>query len=327
MASITPLQYADKYWNLDVPIVDDATEKVKEWITVRVDTYRLGANETAAEELMGKVRPRLDQMVGGKKADESLTVYVKTTDGALDQKVYKDRFALAGVAKRPFSGKGCPECVQVTLQLALRLGVIKPAAGAVKQALQDYCDSVRIGLDCNGFIGSYIRNGLQKVSWQINPAEKSSEIDGNSLINSIMSAGEPITSTAQIVQAPQRSYVLAEVDPGTGRILDHGDPSSGHIMISQPGTATYKPWKVWAGGFGGVNYNNVLAFQVVESTAKAGMISELQRSGEEGLVQSWYRILEEDARPRFTVFKIQRGSKVGSIYELMYVRIAAVKGT
>jgi hypothetical protein len=78
--------YADKYWNLQVPIVDDATERVKEWVTVRVDSYRIGANEAAMNDFMAKARPRLDQKDGTKKVKESITVHVKTVHGNDDQR-------------------------------------------------------------------------------------------------------------------------------------------------------------------------------------------------------------------------------------------------
>jgi hypothetical protein len=120
MASLTPKGYAENYWNLQVPIVDDATERVKEWVTVRVDSYRKGAHEAAMNDFMSKARPRLDQKDGKKKVDESITVHVKTVYGNEEQRTYTDRFMLAANAKNPFYGKGCPEEVQVTLQLAVR---------------------------------------------------------------------------------------------------------------------------------------------------------------------------------------------------------------
>jgi len=323
MATMTPMQYADNYWKLQVAIVDDATEKVKEWVTVRVDSYRLGADEKAMNDFMSKVRPRLDQKDGKKKVSESLTVFVKTTQGTEDRKVYADRFALAENAKDPFYGKGCPEEVQVTLQLALRLGVIqaKPG-GSVQEAIQAYCSTDHVGLDCNGFIGNYIRHGLQGAPWHIDP-KGSSSIEANSTINSIMTHCTPISSVEDIVRAPNRSYVLALVDVHSGRIRDHADSPVGHIMISEGGPLVYKPWPVWAGGFGGVSYNNVPALQVVESTGKHEMVPSLKRTGLEGLVKSEYLILEEDKRRHFTIFTVHRGSKAKTVH----VRIAAVPGT
>ena len=70
MATITPLQYAKNYWDMQVPIVDDTTEKVKEWVTVRVDSYRLKADEAAMNDFMSKARPRLDQKDGRKRVSE-----------------------------------------------------------------------------------------------------------------------------------------------------------------------------------------------------------------------------------------------------------------
>jgi hypothetical protein len=212
----------------------------------------------------------------------------------------------------------------VTLQLAVRLGVIQPKSGeTIQKAIQEYCDRDRLGLDCNGFIGNYIRHVLQDLPWHSDPGKDSRDIEANSLINSIMAYCAPITSTDQIVKAPQRSYVLAWVDPHTGRIKDNKDSPPGHIMITQPGPATFQPWNVWAGGFGGVNYNNVPALHVVESTGKDGMVASLKRSGYEGLVHSWYLLLEENKSTRFTIFKVHRGSKA----QTMDVRIAAVPGT
>jgi hypothetical protein len=324
MSTMTPMQYAEKYWRLQVPIFDDATSQVKEWVTVRVDSYRLKADEAAMNDFMSKARPRLDQKDGKKNVSESLTVFVKTTQGNDDQRTYADRFALAANAKDPFYGKGCPEEVQVTLQLALRLGVIQAKPGeSPQQAIQAYCNTDHLGLDCNGFVGNYIRHGLQGVSWHSDPGKNSSDIEANSTINSIMKHCTPIASVEEIVKAPHRSYVLALVDSSTGRIRDHGDDPVGHIMISEPGPLAYRPWNVWTGGFGGVNYNNVLALQVIESTGKNEMVSSLRRTGFEGLVRSDYLILEEDKRPRFTIFKVHRGSKA----KTAHVRIAAVPGT
>lgn len=319
MAKITPMQYAKNYWSLPVPIVDDATETVKEWATVRVDSYRLGADETAMNDFMSKARPRLDQKDGKKKVSEKLTIFVKTAQGAEDRRTYADRFALAENAKDPFYGKGSPEDVQVTLQLAIRLGIIE----AKQESIQAYCSTDHLGLDCNGFIGNYIRHGLQGVAWHSDPAKKDSAIQANSPINSIMKYCLPISSVEEIVKAPYRSYVLALVDQGSGRIRDYADSPVGHIMISEPGPVAYRPWHVWAGGFGGVGYNNVPALQVVESTGKHEMVSSLKRTGFEGLVSSEYLILEEDKRRHFTVFTVHRGSKAKTVH----VRIAAVPGT
>jgi hypothetical protein len=320
MATITPLQYAKNYWEMQVPIVDDTTEKVKEWVTVRVDSYRLKADEAAMRDFMDKARPRVDQKVGNRTVSESLTVFVKTSQGKDETKTYADKFTLADNAKDPFQGKGSPEDVQVTLQLAVRFGVIQPAT---KAAIQAYCDTDHLGLDCNGFIGNYIRHGLQKEPWDIDPHGNNAVIEANSSINQIMSFCTPVSSLEEIVRAPNRSYVLALVDAGTGRIRDYGDSPVGHIMITEPGPVLYRPWQAWAGGFGGVNYNNVLSRRVVESTGKHEMVASLQRSGFEGLVTSEYLLLAEDKRRHFTIFTVHRGSKAKTVQ----VRIAAVPGT
>ena len=313
MATTTPLQYAKNYWDMQVPIVDDTTEKVKEWVTVRVDSYRLKADEAAMNDFMSKARPRLDQKDGRKRVSESLTVFIKTSQGTDDTKTYADRFALAENAKDPFYGKGCPEEVQVTLQLAIRFGVIQPT----KEAIQAYCNTDHLGLDCNGFIGNYIRHGLQKAPWHVDPAKTDRSIQANSAINAIMAHCTPVSSVEEIVRAPNRSYVLALVDAATGRIRDYADSPVGHIMITEPGPILYRPWQVWAGGFGGVGYNNVLALRVVEATGKHEMVSEVQRLRP---VSSEYLILVRSGAT--TIFTVHRGSA-----KTVQVRIAAVPGT
>jgi len=320
MATMTPLQYAKNYWEMQVPIVDDTSEKVKEWVTVRVDSYRLKADDAAMRDFMDKARPRVDQKVGNRTVSESLTVFVKTSQGKDESKTFADKFTLADSAKDPFQGKGSPEDVQVTLQLAVRFGVITPAN---KAAIQAYCDTDHLGLDCNGFIGNYIRHGLQKEPWDVDPHGNSTVIEANSSINQIMSFCTPIKSLEEIVKAPNRSYVLALVDAGNGRIRDYADNPVGHIMITEPGPVIYRPWQAWGGGFGGVNYNNVLARRVVESTGAPEMVASLQRSGFAGLVTSEYLLLAEDKRSRFTIFTVYRASKAKTVQ----VRIAAVPGT
>src|SRR5205814_1086348 len=125
----------------------------------------------------------------------------------------------------------------------------------------------------------YIRHGVQGVAWHSDPAKGDASIQANSSINEIMTRCTPISSVEEIVRAPNRSYVLALVDVSTGRIRDYADSPVGHIMISESGPVVYRPWHVWAGGFGGVGYNNVPALQVVEATGKYEMVPSLKRTG------------------------------------------------
>lgn len=52
-----------------------------------------------------------------------------------------------------FIGKGTPEIIAQALRLAEALGLVQP----IVLAMQKYCDDY-IGLDCNGYVGNYLRS-------------------------------------------------------------------------------------------------------------------------------------------------------------------------
>jgi len=84
-----------------------------------------------------------------------------------------------GLAKKAIWGKGTPERCQITLQLALRYGL-----AADVQAVRKYCEDGKIGLDCNGFVGAYMRDVLGK------------NVDHNTPVDSLLTTGRPITASA-----------------------------------------------------------------------------------------------------------------------------------
>jgi hypothetical protein len=51
-----------------------------------------------------------------------------------------------------FTGKGTPDLIVQALRLAEAFGLVRPNVAA----MQSYCDDY-IGLDCNGFVGNYLR--------------------------------------------------------------------------------------------------------------------------------------------------------------------------
>ena len=101
---MTPKQYAEKYWNLEVPFADGS-------VTVRVDRYLSGCHSS---DLLRKAQTLVE------KKDAPLTVRVRTIHGGLDTRTYDwiTRKKLTGVLQDPFTGKGSPEEVQVLLQVA-----------------------------------------------------------------------------------------------------------------------------------------------------------------------------------------------------------------
>lgn len=63
-----------------------------------------------------------------------------------------DEIVDRSVLGRVFTGKGTPELCILALRLAEAFGLVKGTLAAMKK----YCDDY-IGLDCNGFVGSYLR--------------------------------------------------------------------------------------------------------------------------------------------------------------------------
>src|SRR4051812_9890553 len=129
--NLTPSQYAKKYQELDVYIYTDEQAQASvagslplggEWVTVNVNSYRLGLKEAYGQKrdsidvFKEKVRPHIDEK------GESITVWIKTVNGDVVSKTYTSRLQLAENINDPFYGKGSPEEVQVVLQLAVRYG-------------------------------------------------------------------------------------------------------------------------------------------------------------------------------------------------------------
>jgi hypothetical protein len=274
---MTPLEYAHKYRNLEVFFIDPDAKHLSgqlqppgEWRTVSVTHYRLGLEGDAKEKFMRKVRPHINEK------DESITVWVKTIHGAVESRTYTSRKQLAENAVDAFYGKGCPEEVQVTLQLAVRYGVVS------KEGIQAYCDEGNIGLDCNGFVGNYIRHVLQGHEWYRDAGKKSKELDASSLIQSMMRWGHPVTKLEEIVASPQRIYLMALVN-SQGHILGHNP--IGHIVITEPNSLNSQ-----------VSYNSqelstTTSVRVVESTGAQKL----------GLTDSTYSFLNVDNQGIFTV--------------------------
>jgi len=136
---ISPLYYARRYWNLQVPL--DAGG----FASVRIGSYLSGQPTPGKDPLWMKVKQAFS---GGK------TVKATAHNGFVLQELNcttPDDILLHIV--RPFYGKGSPEDCQIVLQMALRFGLTSQGQ------LQSYADNY-IGLDCNGFVGNWLWHGL-----------------------------------------------------------------------------------------------------------------------------------------------------------------------
>jgi hypothetical protein len=296
---MTPLDYLNRYYNLEVPIEDD--KGVTQWVTVKVASYRLGEDGLKSREaLLNKLRPHLDEK------GETVTVKVKSVYGE-EEKTFHSRGEIGPFVAAPFYGKGSPEDVQIVLQLAVRYGLI----GSTQKDIQDYCswtDSKtqmgHIGLDCNGFIGNFLRHTVGGFMWDQKPGKGESSLASTGIRDLMNQVGTPIKTMDELIL--NKIYVLGRVDKTTGIIINRfGSKNTiGHIMISQP--LTLKLSAVYVPIYGDI-IGEVPSLQVLEST------------GHKGLVESTYLVLDVDKRGVFTVW---RGSKE----EEMKVRIYRVFG-
>lgn len=225
-----PSEYRMCYQPLQVPVVVD--EKVQRWKDVRLEKYVLiiknnpttwdsnhPDNQAAHDGMLGKLWEHF------KKKGATLTVHVKPVSGGVDHSEFDTWQEVWYYARKAFFGKGCPEEVQITLQLAERFGLLK--GGTV----QDYCDKY-LGLDCNGFVGNYLAHGLRKEDWQLT-APKGENYLANTTIGVIMRANGTAVTTLEDLQ-PASIYMLGLVGP-SGRIIEQIEGNSfGHIVVTQP---------------------------------------------------------------------------------------------
>ena len=240
MSTMGPMEYARKYWDLELPIINDDNEIVS-YDRVRFGKYRLytgwnpkkgGGPPPGQTEFYSAVNSYAYRFF---KQNKKLELRVKNVWGDVVYLQYKTAAELRETLARavqPFSGKGSPEDVQLTLQLVARCNL-------APNGLQRYCDELvdtqypRLGLDCNGFVGNYLRYRNSETKWNsYDPVSSKTIINGDMGINSIVTkvAPEPVKSVDEML-AP-RMHVLGMVDKA-GNVIDGGFGPIGHIMVTQ----------------------------------------------------------------------------------------------
>jgi hypothetical protein len=153
---------------------------------------------------------------------KSVSVTVMTIDGGSETKTFTSMTPeLSELVRYPFVGKGSPEAAQVALQLASFYGLTKD--------FQTYCDT-NLGLDCNGFVGNYLRRVVNREDW--NEAENKNGIGPNALIDSIMRLlpGTFVTKIEDIKAT--NTYVIALAHENGKIVTEHSGKKYGHIGIS-----------------------------------------------------------------------------------------------
>jgi hypothetical protein len=268
---MTPFDFAQLYWNLPVAIVNEKDELLG-WEITRVSQYRLARQTSktpetydsdttgALTEFGNAVRPF------DKKETKEIKVFIKKADNTVETKTFQsvEKHQLNSIATRAIWGKGSPEDVQITLQLAVRFGLISA------KGLRAYCDSGKIGIDCNGFVGTYMRDVLGK------------SVEPNTVITGLMTQGRAINNLNEIDNLS--IYIFGFLDSNNQVIAQYSGGQWGHIMITNP---------LGIEMIGVYNKKVYRSLRVLEST------------GGSGLVESDYLLLNG----KNGVFKVYRGSK------------------
>jgi hypothetical protein len=298
---MTPLEYAEKYRNLDVFFIpldeknsgDGPILPAGAWKRTRVASYRLG-DSAYRERFFDSVKKHIGK--------EGLAVMVKTIDGSTDTTVFLTKDEVWQHFRHPFVGKGTPEQVQLAIQLTYRFY----KTSAVFSDLDKFTAASFLGLDCNGFVGNYIQRGRGASTELWSKPGNYADPGPNSSMSTLMRlpGNQVLAAMDEIKPGTQDSYIFAMCDPSSGLITEpkktkteegKEETTHGHIMITEPGT-------VEAVG-------SELKVKVVEST------------GGRGLVDSEYRILKVTKakdRAKEGIFRVFRGSKG----EEMSVKIA-----
>lgn len=279
---MTPYQFAELYWYLPVPIVSQNNEVLRWEYPIKVNQYRLSeriSKKNEPEKYDARTTAFLAEF-GGKftpfnqsakdDATEEIKVFVKKADQTIETRTYKpaEKWKLYEIATRAIWGKGSPEDAQVTLQLAVRFGLI------AADRIQQYCDAGKVGLDCNGFVGRYMQTVLGKKT------------TANSPIDHLLLQGRPITKFEEINDIS--IYVFGLVDAAGKVIPQYSGNQVGHVMITNPFHSNKDLQTEYIDQYSDKKFYRRL--NVVEST------------GGNGLVNSDYMLLENN-NGVFTVFR------------------------
>jgi hypothetical protein len=237
---MSPLEYAKKYWELEVPIYNDDQE-VTGFEKVNFNKYRLHMGwkknifPPGHKEFVAAVNT---YAYGLFKKKKRLHLQVKNiwgythfmTPDSLEDLVYKRVIWRAVLA---FSGKGSPEDVQLTLQLAARCGI-------ATKGLQQYCDEKvdtysRLGLDCNGFVGNYLRFRDSRDTWgpfEVKPTTPKIHAETGILTMVNRLGAQPVKNVDEMMSP--RIHVFGMVD-NSGTVIDQIAPNGGvgHVMITE----------------------------------------------------------------------------------------------
>jgi len=297
------VEYYFRFHNITVPSADGTGDLAT---SITVDRYRLGAGQAFVDERYRLAKKIEKDLRIRRQSDPNYSIRVRvSTTGGNEEREFSSfgttgNDALWALIRYPYVGKGSPEAIQAALQLA---AVDLPGSPAI--VTPDNCQSYSdkwFGLDCNGFVGNYLRHEYLSIPWwDVNTTE--GEIEPNDLISDIWNkfTGTVRNSSAEIDYNDLNLLVMVDQ---SGKIIPGGSGPSGHIAISGPGDgATIDGLK---GKLPRAGDDGVPAICVVEST---GAIEEAD--GKTGLARSYYAYVDHPHLP--AVFRMHRGLNGGLI--------------
>lgn len=236
---LTPPDYLERFLRIPVHSADDAWDPV----TVCVDRYRLNTSQRAPKVM--NERARLAKKVAKDLAmrraqDPAAGITVRVDDGSGPTDRTFASFATAAndplwaLMRYPYVGKGSPEAIAVALQLA---AVDLPGSPPIvaPDAFQTYCDTW-LGLDCNGFVGNYLRHVLAGVAWDDVNSTKGLGPDSDIATIWQKFPGTAVARADDVVPAALNLIVLTN---GQGQVIPGGPGGVwGHVLLSGPNEST-----------------------------------------------------------------------------------------
>jgi hypothetical protein len=265
---VTPKDFAKLYWENSTYFFEPEPSVLPdfllplEWQKMRVAKYRLGKS-TVCNDLWDDIKTRLPNVVQVRVRFAGKGIWdLSLTPGQAYQHFHY-----------PFVGKGTPEQAQIATQLVYRYHKVKNTPEEFNQ--KDF-----IGLDCNGFVGNYIRRAIKNEWWWASP-RNDWDPGPTTLINGLFEfQGQQNYITDMEELKSEDTYILGYC-ADDGSILDPGKGAAwGHVMITEPRTL---------------------------KKAGDGVIMEVVEScGGKGLRASPYEFLSASKQPHGTVFNVRR---------------------
>jgi hypothetical protein len=294
----TPVEYYERYLNLSIPDPNGETDLAT---NISVSKYLLGLHDAQTNARVALLRKIQKDVEAGRRADSTYKIRVAANTGngrevaEFSNITTETNDPLWMLIRYPFAGKGSPEGIQAVLQLACTDGPGAPALVSPDN-LQRYCDEL-LGVDCNGFVGSFLRHEHQGVPWSdLTPRDDA--VSPNNLISDIWSKAPGTVRTSAAEVDANDTHLLVLVD-AAGEVIPGGKPPHGHIMISQPGESMTTSWT--KGNLGVASGTQVPAICVTESTGAK------KSDGTNGLARSWYHYVDDPRLKNKGVLLVDRG--------------------